>query len=307
MNRLFQFIKKIYLFLLFIILEVLAFNTYQDSSVYTRGQLFNFSNSIMIEVYNWVNDLREYFELKKVNQQLALSNAELAHRLTTMENLNLRLIRGEVIDTVAQAQKDSIDTTLVDTLTFATDTSVIVSDVHIKKDRYISARVVNNSVAKRRNYLTLDRGELDSIKINNPVVCNDVVVGYIVAVSKNYSVAISMLNTDFRTSGMLSRDGGLCSIFWNGDSPDEVEFSGISRYSNIQVGDTIVTTGFSTYFTGGKLIGTVKEFEIKDQMYYGGKLKLFLPFDKLRYVEIIYPELIDERLMLEDSLVNKKI
>lgn len=305
MNRLFQFIKKIYLFLIFIILEVLAFNTYQDSSVYARGQLFNFSNGIMINVHNWANHLKEYFELKEVNQELALNNAQLAHRLAMMEDLNLRLIRGEVIDTVTQ--RSTIDTTQVDTLSFLIDSSLIVSDVHLKKDRYISARVVNNSIAKRRNYLTLDRGEVDSIKINNPVVCDNVVVGYIVAVSKNYSVAISMLNTDFHTSGMLSRDGGLCSIFWSGDSPDEVDFSGISRYSNINVGDTIVTTGFSTYFTGGKLIGTVKEFEIKDQMYYGGKLKLFIPFDKLRYVEIIYPELIDERLMLEDSLVNKRI
>lgn len=305
MNRLFQFIKKIYLFLIFIILEVLAFNTYQDSSVYTRGQFFIASNSVMIKIHEMVNSVKGYFELRGVNDELALSNAQLAHRLSVMEDLNLRLIRGEVIDTLVKS--DTIDIALIDTLSFSIDTTVVVSDVIIKKDRYISARVVNNSVSKRRNYITLDRGELDSIKVDNPVVCNDVVVGYIVAVSKNYSIAISMLNTDFRTSGMLKRDGSLCSIFWTADSPDEVEFSGISRYSDIQVGDTILTTGFSSYFTGGKLVGTVKEFEIKDQMYYGGKLKLFIPFDKLRYVEIIYPEHIEERLTLEDSLENKKL
>ncbi|MEG0499838.1 MAG: rod shape-determining protein MreC [Rikenellaceae bacterium] len=303
MNRLFQFIKKIYLFLFFIILEVLAFNTYQDSSVYTRGQLFIASNNVMIAVYEKVNNLKSYFELRKTNDELALSNAQLAYRLSLMEDLNLRLLRGEVIDTLTK--QDTIDTLLMDTTSFSSDTTIILADVSIKKDRYISARVVNNSVSKRRNYITLDRGELDSIKINNPVVCNNVVIGYIVAVSKNYSVAISVLNTDFRTSGMLKRDGSLCSVFWNGDKIDEVDFSGISRYSDIQVGDTIVTTGFSSYFTGGKLIGTIKEFEIKDQMYYGGKLKLFISFDKLRYVEIIYPENIDERLMLEDSLENK--
>lgn len=302
MNRLFLFFKKIYLFIIFIILEMLAFNIYQDSSVYTRGQLYNISNHFMIEVHTVISDVKEYFRLKEENGLLARQNAELEFRLAAMEAVNMRLVRGEVIDTLTDTL--IIDTMLQDTLSFRSDTTVTLVDVSIKKDRYIAARVVNNSVDRRRNFITLDRGEADSIKVNFPVVSNNVVVGYIVAVSRNYSVAVSVLNTEFRSSGTLSRDSSLCSVYWTGDSPDEIEFSGISRYSAIQVGDTILTTGFSSYFTSGKLIGTVKEFEVKDQMYYGGKLKLFITYNKLRYVEIIYPDNLDERFELEDSVNN---
>lgn len=298
MNRLAKFIKKIYLFLIFIILEVLAFNTYQDSSVYTRGELHNSSNKFLIHLHSGVSNVTEYFKLKTINSDLAQQNATLTARLMAMEDMNVRLIRGEVMDTLSGVEGEA----MLDTVTFSIDSTIIINDANIKKDKYLSARVVNNSLTRYRNFMTLDRGELDSVKINCPVVSNDMVVGYVVAVSRNYCIAISILNIDFRTSGMLKKDGGICSIFWDGDSPDEVSFSGISRYSDIAVGDTITTTGFSTFFTDGKLIGTVSSFEIKDQMYYGGRLKLFASLNRLRYVDIILPENIDERLQLEDSL-----
>lgn len=302
MNRLFLFIKKIYLFIIFIILEVLAFNIYQDSSVYTRGELHNISNHVMIEVHKTINNVKEYFQLKGENSQLARQNAELEFRLAAMEAVNMRLVRGEVMDTLTDTVK--IDATLTDTLRFFSDTTITLIDVSIKKDRYISARVVNNSVDRRRNFITLDRGEADSIKVNYPVVTNNMVVGYIVAVSRNYSIAVSVLNTEFKSSGTLSSDSSLCSVYWSGDSPDEIDFTGISRYSKIKTGDTILTTGFSSYFTPGKLFGTVTKFEVKDQMYYGGKIKLLTSFNKLRFVEIIYPDKIDERFELEDSVQN---
>lgn len=298
MNRLIEFIKKIYLFVIFIILEVLAFNTYQDSSIYTRGELYNLSNKILVRLHKSVTKVKDYFELSHVNDNLARQNAELSYRLSVMEDINLRMIRGEVMDTLTLKQE-----VLLDTMSFVSDSTILVTDVNLKQDRYISARVVNNSVHKLRNYITLDRGKLDSIKVNFPVVSDGCVVGYIVSVSDNYSVAISMLNSDFRTNGMLTRDGSLCSIFWDGKDVSEVQFSGISRYSDIYVGDTITTTGFSNFFTGGKLIGTVKDFEIKDQMYYCGNLKLFIPFDKLRFVDIIYPDNLDERIELEQNIV----
>lgn len=298
MNRLIEFIKKIYLFVIFIILEVLAFNTYQDSSIYTRGELYNLSNKILVHIHKSVTKVKDYFELSYVNENLARQNAELSYRLSVMEDINLRMIRGEVMDTLTLKQE-----VLLDTMSFVSDSTIFVTDVNLKQDRYISARVVNNSVHKLRNYITLDRGKLDSVKVNSPVVSNGCIVGYIVSVSNNYSVVISMLNSDFRTNGMSTRDGALCSIFWDGKDVSEVQFSGISRYSDIYVGDTITTTGFSNFFTGGKLIGTIKDFEIKDQMYYRGNLKLFIPFDKLRFVDIIYPDNLDERIELEQNIV----
>ena len=54
-------------------------------------------------------------------------------------------------------------------------------------DHYLfnSARVINNSVFKRNNFLTLNKGSKDGIKIGQGVVINDGIVGIVKSVSQN--------------------------------------------------------------------------------------------------------------------------
>ena len=315
MNRLIDFIKNIYLFIIFVILELIAFNAYQGNSIYAKGEVHNTSNIIFGGAFSVIRNITDYFSLKEVNKEIMDRNAILMGQLSSMENLNMRLLRGDKFDTLAVNHVlDSLDPLSLPLNVLSLDSLRIMSDSLLKltvvsesfkRDKYISTRILNNSLTGQRNFLTLDRGEVDSIKVNYPVVYNDAIVGYIVAVNKHYSVAISVLNVDFKTSGTLE-DGSLCSIFWKGESYEEVDFSGISRYSNINIGDTIRTTGFSSFFTEDKLIGVVNDFELVDDMFYSGKLTLLTPFSRLRNVDIIFPDKIEERISLENevNLIN---
>ena len=343
MNRLIDFVKSIYLFIIFVILELIAFNVYQGSSIYVKGEVHNTSNILFGGVFSAMRNVTNYFSLKNVNEEIMDRNAVLMGRLSAMEHLNMRLLRGDKFDTLAanvfylpdtldslsiaagslgnlsisadslkrlSVLSDSLKRIYISldslrNLSALPDSSLKLTVVSqsFKKDRYIPSKVLNNSLTGQRNFLTLDRGEIDSVKVNYPVVYNDAVVGYIVAVNENYSVAISVLNVDFKTSGALG-DGSLCSIFWKGKSYTEVEFSGISRYSKINIGDTIRTTGFSSFFTENKLIGVVNSFELVDNMFYSGKLTLLAPFSRLRDVQIIFPDKIEKRLEIEDEVNN---
>lgn len=309
MNRLFDFIRKIYLVIVFIILELIAFNSYQDDSVYVRGEVHNISNNFLGDAYVVIRDITDYFSLKKTNKEILEVNAQLMGRLAVVENLNMRLLRGEILDTLSKSDSlmnfaipDSVETIEI----ISDSSSVVVMAPSISNDRYITARVLNNAVTGQRNCITFDRGSVDGVKLDLPVVCNNSIVGYIVAVNKNFSIAISVLNVDFKTSGMLKTDGSLCSIFWDGGNYEEANFSGISRYAKINKGDTIVTTGFSSFFTSNKLIGVVKDFSLIDGMYYSGKIDLVTEFYKLKDVQIIFPDNLEERIELENEVNNVK-
>lgn len=303
--------------MIFILLELLAFSYYRGSSVYTRGEYHNISNNILSSYIDKTSSIREYFHLSEINDSLANANSSLRERLYAMEEANMRLIRGEKLDTLNTNMVNVVDsmdvfdpitglisTVVLDTLLFGIDTSLMIIDIDFVKDKYLPAKVVGNSVYNKKNYITLNRGQLDSVEVDYPVISNDMIVGYIVSVGRNHSIAISVLNTDFKSSGRLKNSDELCSVFWDGKSPEEINFSGISRYSDIAKGDTIVTTGFSKFFAGGKLIGEVVEFELKDNLYYAGKLRPFTRFDRLNYVDIIFPENLFKRLELEREFAN---
>lgn len=317
MNRFFEFCKRIYIFLIFILLELLVLGYYRGSSVYTRGKFHGISNNILSKYNDKTSTIREYFHLVEINDSLSSVNSSLREQLYAMEEANMRLIRGERFDTLNSeviSVVDSMDlfdpiTGMIsrvelDTLLFGIDTTLMIIDIDFVKDKYIPAKVVSNSIYNKKNYITLNRGTLDSVRVDYPVIVDDKIVGYIVSVSRNYSIAISMLNTDFKSSGRLKNSDELCSIFWDGESAEEINFSGISRYSDIMKGDTITTTGFSKFFAGGKLIGEVIDFELKDNLYYAGKLRPFTRFDRLNYVDIVFPENLFQRLELEDSFLK---
>ena len=82
--------------------------------------------------------------------------------------------------------------------------------------RYISAKVISNSVQFRNNYFMLDKGYRAGIKKDMGVVTMDGVVGIIIDVSENYSSGISLLHKDSRISGRIKKNDQLVNISWDG-------------------------------------------------------------------------------------------
>ncbi len=253
MVRLFLFFKKIYFVFFFIVFEVIAFNIYSNSTDYSKSRTLSASTRVLGGLYSAAAQVKEYFGLRKENAVLFDKIAELENRL--------------------EAQRVLLD-----------KDSVLSLPAGEAEYTYIPARVVNNSTTKQNNYITIDKGTRDGMEPDMALVTDRGIVGYVLHCDRNYSIAVSLLNRDFRTSGKLARDGFDGLVFWDGVDHDMMDMIEVSKYAEIVVGDTVTTTHLSSKFPPGHMIGTVDSFRLIDGAYYAIKVRLAETFGNLRYV-----------------------
>ena len=97
-----------------------------------------------------------------------------------------------------------------------------------------------------------------------------------------------IINTSFRSSGMLRGGGNYGSIEWEGRGVHEARLLNLLKYANPEVGDTIVSTGHSDIFPQGIVIGRIKRMELNDlQTAYNLDIELATDFTALHRVIII--------------------
>lgn len=271
MHRLFLFIKKIYVFVLFVILEVVALNYYASSTSYTKAKLLTASTKVTGGFHRTLSDVGDYFGLRTENSTLVARIAELETELSKLK----------------QYVPDS--------------THVGISETELSKYFYTYASVINNSVSRQENYLLLDKGTFDGLKPNMALVTPDgCIVGYIIDCNDKFSVAISLLNLEFRTGGKIKGRDYFGSIQWDGTDNNYVTFTEVTKYADIIKGDTIVT-GNSSIFPPDILIGTVESFELTQASYYDIKVKLLSPLSRLTKVLVVDYSDIQERMLLEEN------
>jgi len=104
------------------------------------------------------------------------------------------------------------------------------------------------------------------------------VVGVVVGVSPRFSVAMSLLNADFRLSASIARNDYFGSLAWDGLSHRYATLSEIPHHVSITEGDTIVTSGYSAIFPAGLLIGTLTGEQERGGDFLSLKVKLSTVF-----------------------------
>ncbi len=276
MRNLLRYVLQHYAFLLFLLLEVLSFVLIFNYNTYQKSKFLNSSNRITASIYNSFNSVVSYFGLNEVNRKLSEENAMLRTLLSDIPNVNV--------------SKDSI-----------------LALVEIKDSvyQYFSARVINNSVNKQYNYITLNKGRKHGIKPDQGIVNSDGVVGVITSASESYSVGFSILNKRWGVSAKLKKSGTFGPISWDGKDFRYVNLNGIPFHVELNKGDTIVTSSYSSVFPEGILIGTVEDFEEPTgENYYIIKVKLAVDFKALSYVEVVENLRRNEIRELENQQIN---
>ncbi len=271
MRNLLNFLAKYNNLIVFLILEGIAFSLLATGNSYHNSRLIKGFRGLTYGVERRGSDIRRYLQLNETNRALASEN-------TSLKNSIERLIRqritesGEIADTIYQQQYN-----------------------------YLMAEVVNNSVNKQKNFITLDKGRRQGVKTDMGVVAEHGIVGIIVGVSENFSVAMSLLNLDFKTSARLRSNGYFGSLNWDGSYYRQVLLNEIPQHVIVQPGDTIETTGFSSIFPEGVMIGTVSEVEQTGSDFHNVKVLLQEDFKKLRFVSIVGNLNKTERVQLEEQ------
>ena len=126
------------------------------------------------------------------------------------------------------------------------------------------------------------------------------IVGVVRNVSENYASVISLLNTKLGISVKLKKNGYFGSASWSGMHYTDLSVKEIPNHVPIMIGDTIITSGYSTIFPEGIFIGTINKFTQKEgSNFYNISVKLSTNFKTLSYVYVVGDLLKTERIKLE--------
>ncbi|MDC8003045.1 rod shape-determining protein MreC [Aureisphaera galaxeae] len=239
-------------FLLFLLLFVISFTLTINSHSYHKNKFVTSANFLSGGVYSMKSSVTNYFDLEEQN------------KILTEENERLRaILANREVETPLESP---IDTNY----------------------NFISAKVINNNYARTKNYLTLNKGIRDSLKVDMGVISSQGVVGIINAVSNKYASVQSVLNTNSQVVAKFKKSDQFGTLKWDAEKANIVQLIEIPRLADVAVGDTIVTDGKSTIFPEGILIGTVADFERKpDQDYYDINVQLFSDMTRVKHVYVI--------------------
>lgn len=267
MYKLIEFLRRIYVVLLFIAIEAIALNYYAHSSYYTQAKILSRAHSVAGGIQSTIFGVKHYFTLRSENEALAQRVAELEGRLSYYRDKEINAITDSI-------SLEGLDPTLVESLS---------------QYRYTTARIISNSISRNRNFITLNRGRMHGVMVDMAVISpSGVMIGYVVGCSERYSIVLPMLNSDFRTSGKIVGDEHFGSISWSGNSSYKVEMTDLSKHADIEIGDEVVSTGLSHYFPEGIKIGYVESFSINDtQTSYNVTIRLAADMTKLNNVILI--------------------
>ena len=283
MYRLIEFIRRIYVVLLFVLIQAIALSVYSSSTHYTRAKLISRAMGITGGVQDIIADVDHYFE----------QNEMLARRVAELENQ---------MDIYRQA---------VDTLLSSEQVRMAITEAtaqQLQHYRYITARVVANTINRPHNYITLDKGTAQGVEPNMGVITPDGnMVGYVVDCSEHYAVVMPIINVDFRGGGKLDIEGDtenrIGSISWDGRDASRVTMSDLLEYANPKAGDKVSSN--SHYFPPMMKVnvGEVESIsKSKNKNTYEVVLRLATDFSSLDHLILVHNERFKEVTDLENKL-----
>ena len=243
MRSLLDFLVRHSYVLLFILLEILSLVLLFGFNDRQKEAFLTSANSMSGTLFEWRTDVDQFFMVRKENARL------------TQENTRLRNILYELADSQ-----------YVETERAASSTGVV------------AARVIDNSVRKDDNYITINKGSRDGIASGMGVYSQDGVVGVVMVSGKRYSVVMPVLNGNTSISCKKKGSDSFGFLEWTGGNPYVAQLRDMPYHSVVEMGDTIVTTGFSSVFPEGIPVGTVAGVE-RSRNGYTLKIQVNLAVD----------------------------
>ncbi len=258
MRSLFRFLLRNYFVMMFLALEVVSFSLMVSYNNYQRVTFINSSNDVVGTIYERFSHFDDYFSLSRTNARLAAENAALRKQLQMRIALQEKypVNRPDTVDAPAYY--------------------------------FTSAKVISNSVNKQFNYITLNKGSRQGIKPDMGIISADGVVGVITNVSPNYSTGLSLLNKRLSIPAKITKNNYFGALVWDGEHSNTADLKEIPFHIMVNVGDTVVTSGYSSIFPEGLMIGTITKWEQDPGTnFYNIKVELSTNFRTLKYVEVV--------------------
>lgn len=275
MKSLFRFIARFHVAFLFVMMEILCLTLLVQNNNYQKSVFLNSSNSIVGNLFSGYNSVREYLSLTKVNDNLNLENARLNNVL------------------------------LHSSLSNADNYRLVNDSIYHQQYVYRSAKLIRVSVNKQLNYFSINKGSIHGIAKEMAVVSTKGLVGLVKNTSKHFSTIIPLINSHLKVSARIKKNNYYGSLSWDGLDYRKMKLHEIPSHVNINIGDTIITSGYSAIFPEGVLIGVVDDFVLASGgIFYDISVLLSVDYKQVSYVHVIGNLMKQERLNLEKQELN---
>ena len=138
------------------------------------------------------------------------------------------------------------------------------------------------------------------------VVDGNGIVGIVYETSPSYSVVISVLNSKSNISCKIIGSDYFGYLKWEHGDSRYAYLKDLPRHAEFNLGDTVVTSGFSTVFPEGIMVGTVDDMsDSNDGLSYLLKIKLATDFGKLSDVRVVARTGQEEQKKLENKVMKE--
>lgn len=267
MKELLRILIKFHRIFLFIFLEIICLCMIVSNDHFHKSVYLSSANSISGGIYEITNSVSSFFHLKEINDKLLIENTKLKNKVTHKDY-----------------SKDSI---------FLLDN---------KRYLYRYAKVINKSVNKSNNSITLNKGLKDGIKREMAVINYQGVVGVISNVSTHYSTVLPIINQSLSISAKIKRNNFFGSLTWENENYKKAILKDIPFHANVMKGDSIITSGYSSIFPEGILIALIDSHKHENgDNFLNINVNLSVDFKTLENVYIIENLYKEEQKELESE------
>lgn len=257
-------------------LELVCLVVINQNSNYHKVAILNSSNYITGSIYTFSHNMSEYFNLKEINQELAEENALLRAELKRSKYNNHFTMKMEQ-----------------------------TRDYEKQLYTYIPAKIISKTIHKRDNYFTINKGKAHTLKTGMGVICSQGVVGVIISVSEYYATVLSLLHTSSRVSVKIKKNNYFGIMSRKENTTQTMLLQDIPQSVDIQKGDTIISSGYSSFYPANTPIGAISDYaQPEGSNFYNIEIDLFLSFQQVEDVYVVN-NIMGEELKIFESLGNE--
>ena len=282
MRNLLAFLAKYNHWFVFILLEVICFVLLFRFNNFQGSVYFSSANAVAGKVYEYNSSVTTFFNMSQSNKKLSERNLILEQQVRALTQY-IATHHGDSL-AMEQCQKQAL-----------------------AGFKLIPAKVIQSTINREDNLITIDKGKADGIHEDMGVACGTGVVGVVYMASDHYSIVLPVINVNSNISVMIRKRGYFGFLHWKGTPSDIAYVDDVPRHARFALGDYVVTNGYSSIFPPGIMVGKILHvFNSSDGLSYRVQLRLSTDFGKLRHVCVIdNSALKDQALLLkaaQDSL-----
>ncbi|MFW5617315.1 MAG: rod shape-determining protein MreC [Prevotella pectinovora] len=282
MRNLLAFLAKYNHWFVFILLEVICFVLLFRFNNFQGSVYFSSANAVAGKVYEYNSSVTTFFNMSQSNKKLSERNLILEQQVRALTQY-IATHHGDSL-AMEQCQKQAL-----------------------AGFKLIPAKVIQSTINREDNLMTIDKGKADGIHEDMGVACGTGVVGVVYMASDHYSIVLPVINVNSNISVMIRKRGYFGFLHWKGTPSDIAYVDDVPRHARFALGDYVVTNGYSSIFPPGIMVGKILHvFNSSDGLSYRVQLRLSTDFGKLRHVCVIDNSALKDKALLlkaaQDSL-----